>query len=167
MVCAHDLHASAQGESDTAKSQTNDEQVMEEVIVQGQKTTIQLSKAVVQARLDFWDMYNSLNDIEEYRVVCEKVAATGTNIKKLQCAPQYYHDKARELTYNRSASTLSRKKIGLSPPSHRTFVAASLQKKKEADEHMIALIEKHPELRRRFEFLVETNEEYEHSKTSD
>ena len=143
---------------------------MEEVTVLGQMSTFQLNKAVVRARLDFWDLYNSLNDVDEYRVVCEKVAATGTKIKKLQCAPAYYHDTARRLTYERSAQNLRRGAggtIGMRPPSQRNFVSEATVKKREADAHMIALIEEHPSLRKKFEYLVKASEAYEQSKASE
>ncbi len=175
VFCAHVTCDAAQHETQTEEAHTANEAqvmeagVMEEVTVLGRMSTFQLNKAVVRARLDFWDLYNSLNDVDEYRVVCEKVAATGTKLKKLQCAPAYYHDTARRLTYERSAQNLRRGAggtIGMRPPSQRNFVNEATVKKREADAHMIALIEEHPALRRKFEYLVKANETYEQSKAA-
>ncbi len=176
VVCAHASNAAVQDATEIERVRSADEaQVteageMEEVTVLGRMSTVQLEKAVVRARREFWDLYNSLTDSDEYRVVCEKVAATGTRIKKLQCAPAYYHEKARQLTYERSTQNLRRGAggtIGMRPPSHLSFVGESTVKKREADAHMIALIEEHPSLRRKFEYLVKANEAYEQSKEAE
>ncbi len=144
---------------------------IEEIEVLGELPTIQLGKIVEKARLDFWDLYNSLNDVAEFRVVCDRRDTTGTRFRELSCVPAYYSQMATELTNQQSLSTVrsggTARGLGARPPNQRNFVRQAQKKKEEADAHMIALIEAHPELREKYEYLRESTEAYERSKESE
>lgn len=153
------------GSDATSQPDYGDAEYVDEIEVFGQMTTVQLGKLVVEARLDFWELYNSMNTVDEFRVVCDRRAPTGSNLKKLSCMPMYYSEKATELTWQRSLLYMRAERgIGLRTPNQRNFVNMTKRKKKEADAHMIALIEDNPALREKYEFLLEANAAYERSK---
>ncbi|MEO0974755.1 MAG: hypothetical protein AAFX85_16825, partial [Pseudomonadota bacterium] len=63
---------------------------IEEVEVYGRKRPRQMEKIVIKARLDFWELYNSVNTIDEFQVECAKRKTSGSNLKKLRCEPKYF-----------------------------------------------------------------------------
>ncbi|MEM9057177.1 MAG: hypothetical protein AAGD86_06855 [Pseudomonadota bacterium] len=136
-------------------------QAMEEVTVLGQMNMSQLRRTVDRAKVDFWDAYNSVNDIEEFRMICDRKADTGSHLKKLSCAPSYFVRASREQTER----SLRNRTIG---SRNSRGIAASLAKKKEeADAHMVALIEANPELLQKWNYLLQASETYEQRKGSD
>ncbi len=149
------------GEPTPADDRVNAEaQAMEEVTVLGQMNMTQLEKAVERAKLDFWDAYNSVNEIDEYRMVCEKVATTGTHMKTLRCAPSYYLEASRKQTERSARSG------GFGSRNSRSIARSLEKKKKEADAHMVALIEENPELLEKWNYLLAANQTYEQRKAS-
>ncbi|MEL7448685.1 MAG: hypothetical protein AAFN78_05720 [Pseudomonadota bacterium] len=122
----------------------------DEIKVLGQMNRYQLGRAVVRARLDFWDVYNALNDVDEYRIICERVEYTGSKLRKLRCEPVYYREMSRQLT-QRSLQL----QAGFNPASQRSINSHVKKKKEEADAYMIGLIEENPELWRKWAYLLE------------
>ncbi|MEL7447857.1 MAG: hypothetical protein AAFN78_01530 [Pseudomonadota bacterium] len=141
--------------ADTASAEA---QSMEEITVLGQMNMTQLEKTVERAKLDFWDSYNAVNDVDEFRMVCEKVARTGTHIKTLQCAPSYYLEASRKQTERALRTGGAR--------NSRSIARSLEKKKKEADAHMVALVEENPELLDKWNYLLAANQTYEQRKAS-
>ncbi len=134
--------------------------LLEEIEVRGQRSVGQLQKIVLEARLDFWDVYNTLNTIDEFKVICEKRASAGTNLKKTRCVPRYFSDKMSELTQQQ----FLQRGAGGPPPTEFNVILETKGKKAEADRHMIKLIEEYPSLRRKYETLLEANKSLERAK---
>ena len=57
------------------------------------------------AELDFYDMFNALNEVPDFTMYCRKRAETGTNIKKTYCYPQYMLKRYASETQNAIANT--------------------------------------------------------------
>ncbi|MEL6868293.1 MAG: hypothetical protein AAFO81_00695 [Pseudomonadota bacterium] len=146
-------------EEGATEQETADDKVIDEIEVLGQQTPLQLSKVVVQARLDFWDVFNSLNRVDDYQVVCRKVAQTGTRFKKMRCAPKYFTDALAEVTQQQFLINGA----GGPPPDERTAIMMTRKKKAEADAYMIGLIESNPLLLERYETLLKASKAYEQS----
>ena len=66
------------------------EEVMEEVTVIGQKQIFTLRKQIIQAEDHAFEIFNILNDDDDYDIHCEMVARTGTLIRKRMCLPNFY-----------------------------------------------------------------------------
>ncbi|MEL6868295.1 MAG: hypothetical protein AAFO81_00705 [Pseudomonadota bacterium] len=143
-------------------------QVIDEIEVIGRKTTRQLEKIVVEARLDFWGLYNSINNVPDYRVNCERIAPIGSNIKRLRCVPRYYSDKMAEVSQQRMRRDVNGNiQLIAQPPDQEAIISATRKKKAEADAYMVELIESNPLLLEKYEALLEANEAYERSQASD
>jgi len=71
-----------------------DEEVMENIVVASQKSTSALRKDLIRAEDDFYDLYNTLNDDNEYDVRCFYEAPTGVRTKSHVCRPVFF-SKAR------------------------------------------------------------------------
>ena len=160
---------SAEAWATDSPAEENVAAAMEEVEVRGQKSRQQLERAVVEARLDFWEIYNSLNTDNDYRIVCEKVAVTGSRFKKRRCVPQYFLTAMSEMTRQQSIRRLPNDELQLRapPPRESTVRLATKGKKNEADAHMIKLIEDNPVLREKYYALLDANEKLEQSKPSE
>jgi len=79
---------------DSAKStvaSADEEQVMEEITVIGQKQIMSLRQQVYLAEDHAYDIFNTLNDDNDYDVHCKMVANTGTSIKRRTCLPNFYY----------------------------------------------------------------------------
>ncbi len=56
------------------------------------------AKKMLSLQGQFFDIYNQLAEKDEYKVLCEARAATGSHIKKRVCEPVFYKDQIREMT---------------------------------------------------------------------
>ncbi|MEO0365758.1 MAG: hypothetical protein AAF265_09720 [Pseudomonadota bacterium] len=153
----------------TERDATSNEKVIDEIEVIGQRTPRQLQKIVIEARLDFWAMYNTLNDNPDYRMTCERVAKSRSNFKELRCVPGYFTDRLAQMTQERSLRRGPKGEIQMRapPPSERMVIAETREQKRAADAHMIALIESNPQLRDKYDELVRANEAYERGQERD
>lgn len=75
----------------------NGREPMEEVTVIGQKQIFDLRMQVIQAEDHAYQIFDRLNNDDDYDVHCKLVANTGTHIKKRTCLPNFYfHVQASE-----------------------------------------------------------------------
>jgi hypothetical protein len=58
---------------------------LENVTVYGQKTLLNLRRAADRAQVEFFNRFNELNEDDQYDVYCEKIAKTGSRVRKLTC----------------------------------------------------------------------------------
>jgi len=66
------------------------EQLMDEVVVIGEKTTIQLRREIQAADIIVYDIFNELNTDDDYDIVCRKEARIGSQIVNLRCKSQLF-----------------------------------------------------------------------------
>jgi len=71
----------------------NQEETIEEITVIGQKYISTLRIQIIKAEDHAYDIFNALNDDDDYDVHCRMEARIGTLIKKRVCLPNFY-DKA-------------------------------------------------------------------------
>lgn len=69
----------------------NQDQAMEEITVIGQRYISSLRVQIIQAEDRAYDIFNRLNEDDDYDVHCHMVAPTGTLIRKRLCLPNFYH----------------------------------------------------------------------------
>ena len=143
---------------------------LEEITVYGRKSSAEMAILFKQAQFDFLDVYNNLNTVDEFRVVCEKRATTGSKFKKDHCEPVYY-TKAAGDAFQDAVGTKQIRRDGAGGfaglgPSGQAISNATRAKQKEAIQHMISLVESNPALRKKYDELVQTQLAYERSKAS-
>ena len=66
-----------------------DDEVIENIIVAGQKSQGDLRRDLWRSEKDFYSIYNKLNDNSLYDVHCIKEAPTGSVIKSQICRPKF------------------------------------------------------------------------------
>ena len=100
------------------------------------------------AELDFYELYNALNDNKKYTVVCRKQTRLGSRIKTRVCHPQYVLDRMAQETQEVLSS-------GGAYPSLQQIEFAVKDERAESMKHVEELVKSNPKL---LEKLVELNE---------
>ncbi len=75
-----------------ASAQTSDDETtesIEEIIVYGAKSLLRYRHEMEVAEDTMYDLYNMLNDDDEYDVVCDDVASTYSRIKRRKCRGRF------------------------------------------------------------------------------
>jgi len=73
-------------------------ETIEEIVVYGDKSLVQLRIEMYKAEDAFFDLFNSLNSDDEFDIRCRKDARTGSHIKNRVCEANYYRDLVGEAT---------------------------------------------------------------------
>ncbi|TKB02094.1 hypothetical protein E5672_16475 [Alteromonas portus] len=128
----------------------NDKENVEQVEILGQKTTPQLKKAFDDQRFEFLELYNSINDVAKFDVVCRYQKPIGSNIARKSCEPRYVKD-FRAMKVQSSSTSPGIDFNRLPSDDHVRFLTSNTRP--EAFEHVAALIATHPELFDSFEKL--------------
>jgi hypothetical protein len=93
-----------------------DEEVIDEVLVYGQKSMLVLRRELLLAEEKFVNTYNDLNENDTLDIVCINEAPTGSKIVRRTCLPQYRWDERQ----NDSMDFL--RNAGMAPPTTRITV---------------------------------------------
>lgn len=123
--------AAAQAEGDEQK------EPVEEITVYGHKPLSAFRVEMVAAENKVYDLYNVLNDDDEFDVICERDYVYGSHIKIRRCRGRFEMEGLSELDQNRL-------RLGFLPHDH---VEEVLRKKKIVFDKMDKLAEEHPDLR--------------------
>jgi hypothetical protein len=97
---------------------------LDEVAVDGQRL-VDLRAAVIASQDRFYELYNQLNDIEEFDIVCADMTPVGRLITRRACATKAFHAAQREeaidlwtamwMNESNGNGNISRSQVG--PPS--------------------------------------------------
>jgi len=120
-----------------ADEATNDE-VIDDIVVVGQKSLSTLRKEVFKAEEDFYSAFNKLNDNKDFNVRCFYEKATGTHIKNHVCRARFV-TKAYSSHAARNGGDLSRVANQDANPAFATKTA-------QYQETMETLIDENPDL---------------------
>ena len=118
-------------------AQSNDE-VIDDIVVVGQKSLSTLRKEVFKAEEDFYSAFNKLNDNKDFNVRCFYEKATGTHIKNHVCRARFV-TKAYSSHAARNGGDLSRVANQDANPAFATKTA-------KYQETMETLIDANPDL---------------------
>lgn len=127
-------------------------EVIEEIIVFGERSMPQLKREVFLAQENFFSVFSALNDDDEYDVRCFYETATGTRIKRHVCRAQFVTD-----AYSRAAARFVG---GVSGPFQDPELVVTM-KSKTFEEKMTSLIAAHPELQEALNSYTKTRLTYE------
>jgi hypothetical protein len=86
------IAAAQEGEPEPAET-------IEEIVVYGNKSLVQLHLELYKAEDAVIDLFNSLNSDDEFDIHCDQGAQTGSHIKKRVCKTNYFRDLIREATH--------------------------------------------------------------------
>lgn len=124
-------------------SAQTDKRQIESIEVLGQKTTPQLERAFDKQRFEFLALYNSINDIAKFDVICKYQKTIGSHIARKTCEPRFVKD-FRAMTVQTSSTGTGIEFERLPSDDHIRFLTSDTRE--DAFEHVAALIATHPEL---------------------
>jgi hypothetical protein len=121
-------------------------------------------KIADKAKHDFYDEFNRLNREKKYYVVCEVKSTLGTAIKRRICEPRYFKQGMYEQTQIQGISA------GGSPtlnffPNRDSVLWFTKGMEEGADENLIELLDKHPDLRAKYVEYVRAAEAYNYKRS--
>lgn len=73
---------------------------IEEIEVTGRASRLQLRSEIEFAEKRMFALFNELNDIKEFEIVCQSVMATGSRIAGRECVPTYMKRKRMDAVAN-------------------------------------------------------------------
>ena len=79
------------------------EHLLEEIVVVGEKTTIQLRREIRAADMVVFDTFNELNADDEYDIVCRKQTRIGSQVVRMKCKARMFWEAQSELAEEDSA----------------------------------------------------------------
>ncbi|HCS81567.1 MAG TPA: hypothetical protein DIV42_10420 [Alteromonas macleodii] len=132
-----------------------DKQKVERIDVVGQKTTPQLVTAFEQERFAFLELYNEINNVAKFDMICHRSKPTGSQIVRKHCEPRYlksYRAMMIQKASNTSTSDNTYINFGLLPHDD-DIKFLTKNTREENHDHVAALIATHPELWESFKKL--------------
>lgn len=159
IVVVLSLAASTMSISANASDNTNtsNKEDIERIGVTGSVPLLFYKDEMQSAELDFYEMYNALNDNKKYTIVCRKQTRLGSRIKTRVCHPQYVLDRMAQKTQDVLSS-------GGAYPSLKQIEFAVKDERDESMKHVEKLVKSNPKL---LEKLIQLNEKqalYAHKK---
>ena len=121
----------------------SDKRTVETIEVTGQKTIAQLKKAFDKQRFEFLDLYNTINEVAKYDMLCSWHRPVHTRIAQKSCEPRYLKD------FRAMAIRMSQTEPGIDfnrLPSDDHIKFLTRLQREDAFEHVAALVATHPEL---------------------
>ena len=144
-----------------------DKKAIERIEVRGQQTTPQLERAFEQQRFAFLELYNSINEVAKFDMICSTVKPIGSQIARKQCEPRYLKS-FRALMVQAAGNTSTnntRMSIDLGRlASNDDLAFLTKETRDQSHEHVAALIATHPELFESFVKLDAINQKIKQRK---
>jgi len=148
-------------------AQEKSEEVIEEVVVYGERSLSNLRSDLFAAQEDFFDVFNSLNSSDEFDIDCEFMTPLGERRRYHVCAPKFA---ARAQSATSAQYTLSlhlaaaqQEVPDFNAARSSSFPHGSRAQKKEKLmwSEMATLLSEHPEMRDALNKIVEAKDKYE------
>jgi len=74
------------------------DEVVDEITVMGVRDLGALRTELMRAEDEVYDLYNEINEDDDYDIVCKRVALIGSQIKRRVCQARIYRDALSEAT---------------------------------------------------------------------
>lgn len=129
---------------------------IERIEVLGQKTKPQLQREFLQAKLDFLDLFNELNDIEKFTVDCHYHRPVGSRIAKKECEPRYVKEERAyliSLAFAVRTGNLNYAR-GVRGPTDAVVRLNTEHQRRQAYRHLAKLIQENEGLQKKWEKLA-------------
>ena len=148
-----------------AQTDTSAEDI-EVVDVIGQRPLSYYRKQLVQTEMAFYDMYNALADVKEFKIRCRTEKPSGSHIARKVCYPQY---ELNAIAFETQIAMIPKAQDtrGIIEPLPTSTGIRELvsDKKADATEYLLKLLKDNPELLAQFNKLTESMVEYQQAKT--
>ena len=128
LACIHQIASAQEAEQDASD-------VMDEVVVQGEKSLTRLRQEIYTAEDDFYAQFNSINDDDDFDIHCFKEARTGSRVMRRVCRANFERKATAEEARGLMAGFPTPSAAGVI--AHKTGILL---------ERMEELVTEHPEL---------------------
>jgi hypothetical protein len=128
LACTHQIASAQEAEQDASD-------VMDEIVVQGEKSLSRLRQEAYMAEDNFYALFNSINGDDDFDIHCFKEASTGSRIMRRVCRANF----ERKATADEARGLM----MGFPAPSAAGVIA---HKKGILLVKMEELVTEHPEL---------------------
>ena len=119
-----------------AETSNYDDEEIEEIVVYGDRTLVQLRFDIYRAEEDFYELFNTLNSDDEFDVHCGKRIKVGSHIRRWACISNFAKAIYAESTWNYRLGYVD------------TYAEAQITMKTKAlRKEMLELVDKHENLR--------------------
>jgi hypothetical protein len=144
-------------------TQKSSQEDMEVIQIIGQFSAAKWGQIAEQAKVDFYELFNQLNTIEKFRMVCRVEKTIGSNIKRNVCEPMFFKHAMFNRTQNdiNNGSTNNGSIRISSAPNSDDILFLTTSTKEAANAHMEQLIMEHPDLREKFSFYAKAKKSAE------
>ena len=142
------------------QSQTNvepDDQV-EVIGVVGEYSLLYFRHEMQDAELDFYEAFNKLANIEEFKVQCSREFRLGSNIRERVCLPKYVRDRMAQETQRVLLS-------GGTLPKLKEIEFAVSDQREESLMYVEKVVSEHPELLEKLLVLNERKARFDEAKS--
>lgn len=133
----------------TKQTEQAKKETLETIQIDGVKPLRYYRKQLELAELNFYDLYNSLVDEEQFLMYCRKEKDVGSHIKRTRCYPQYflqiYANESQDAFSSTSYYDLAQG-IVRNPPSYKMVEELAQRKQKEALEYVEKVVSENPVL---------------------
>lgn len=82
LACMFQIASAQESEQDSSD-------VIDEIVVEGEKSLGQLRHRVYEAEDDFYALFNSINDDDDFDILCIDEAPTGSRVKRRVCRANF------------------------------------------------------------------------------
>ena len=127
-------------------------ETVEEIVVYGDKSLNTFRQAIFRAEENFFDLFSSLNDEEEYDIRCFYETPTGTHIRRHVCRANFVTDAT-----SAEAATIRTRGPRYPVQDAKTVI---MQKKRKLREKMETLVSSNPELLKALNNYTNAKQEY-------
>jgi hypothetical protein len=139
----------------------SDKRTVETIEVTGQKTIAQLKKTFDKQRFEFLDLYNTINEVAKYDMLCSWRRPVHTRIAQKSCEPRYLKDfRAMAIRMSQTGPGIDLNRL----PSDDHIKFLTRLQREDAFEHVAALVATHPELYESFSKLDALHQHIEERK---
>ena len=129
---------------------------IEEIVVYGEPNVVQLRYAMYRAEEAFFDVFNSLNTIKDFKVKCDYRVSLETRRRVHLCLPRFYLRNEAAVT----RATMIENSFALEL-ADQDAVKTTDRRKRQMVEELQRILSQHPELQEAYHEVVRTHGAYE------
>jgi len=135
-----------------AKNTVQEPEHIENIEVWGQKTKPQLKREFELAKMEFIEIFNALNDIHKFEVVCERRRPVGSHIAVRECESRYIKDE-RAFLIGLAFNLRPKDRQFVRGPTDATVKLNTEHERRQGYQHLAKLIQESDELRAQWQKL--------------
>ena len=136
--------------------ETGEEESIDEIIVVGEKTEVQLRREIRVIETRILDLFNEANPDDDYDIVCHKEARVGSQIPRTNCKARTYWDALAELAQDDEQAVQTNRPLA-NPARHAKVLRGKMLETAEENPALLQALVERKLLQRQLESLAESD----------